>query len=72
MYQVGDMVLLHRSDTYIGRAAKLGFPWTGPYGITKVQGVDVDLISLHVCTTAPVDPFQVHMHRIKPFTVQDD
>ena len=72
-YNIGDKVLLKRTDTYIGRAAKLGSPWAGPYLVTAVEdNNNVKLTELHARMGPPTDPFRVHVRRVKKYFSRDD
>ena len=66
-YNPGDKVLLNQKEAIyreIGRGAKLGMPWKGPYIIDSIRGKNVFLRSLED-PVAMAMPF--HMRRIKPY-----
>ncbi len=71
-YKIGDLVLLFRPQAAyveLGRAAKLGKRWIGPYIITEVHPRNV-LVKRQDVTDQ--QPFRVHMRRIKPFVTRLD
>ena len=66
-YTVGDKVLLYKpQEPYVrlGRAAKLGKRWLGPFEVTEVLPPNLMVRRIDVKNQ---EPFRTHMRRAKPF-----
>ncbi len=65
--RIGDLVFLY-NPVVLGRAAKLGKPWVGPYHITELHGTTVRLQTLANNLPKPVT---VHINRLKLYHVTE-